>query len=95
MNLFQQLGIGVAELISLAKRDDEDSAGVTVRRMKDLVRRMDDKIVYSPMQMSMVFSELLRIPAGHPNDIEFLDTVVRQIRQVYGEYHPVLGDVCT
>lgn len=94
MNVFQQLGVGIGELIAFAKRDDEDSAGVTVRRMKDFVRRMDDKMVYSPMQMSMVFSELMRLPAGNPSDMDCLDTVVRQVRHIYGEYHPVLGDAC-
>jgi hypothetical protein len=94
MNSFYDLAAGVAELVALAKRGEEESAGVTVRRMKDIVRRMGDSVVYSPAQMSVVFSELMKLPSTLGNDLDCLNTIVRQLRSIFGEYHPVLGDLC-
>lgn len=84
----------MAELIMLAKNGDEDAFGVTVRRMKDIVRRIDEKVIFSPIQFSIVFSEIMKLPHGSTNDLDALGTIIRQVRTIFGEYHPVLGDLC-
>lgn len=94
MNTFYELGSGVTSLIECARRNDEESSGVTVRRLKDLVRKMDGKLVYSPMQMNIVFSELLRLPLDTSDDLGVQADVVRNIRTIYGENNIVLGDLC-
>jgi len=94
MNTYYELGSGVLKLIECSRSGDEGTADVTVRRLKDIVRKMDDKTVYSTMQMSIVFSELWKLPLNSVFEIDRQAIVVRQLREIYGEYNLVLGDLC-
>ena len=94
MNTYYELGANVRNLLEHLRSNDENSISAISRHMKDIVRRMDDKTTYSPMQLSIVFSDILKISVGSAQELALQGIAVRQVRDIYGEYNLTLGDLC-
>jgi len=62
--------------------------------MKDTVKRMDDKQPYSPFHLSLIFSSLLKLPIETEEDVNLQLEIALRIKDICGESHIVLGDLC-
>jgi hypothetical protein len=94
MSVFHDLSGLVNEIIKSVKEKDKERVTVYTRSMQDIVKKMDPKGGYTPMQMSLVFSEIFKSHFLVAHDFELLSNIVRELKEVYGETHLVLADIC-
>lgn len=94
MSVYYELAGHAAAIVDAVSSGDDYTASARSRAMKDTVKRMDDKQPYSPFHLSLIFSSLLKLPIETEEDVNLQLEIALRIKDIYGENHIVLGDLC-
>lgn len=94
MSVYYDLGSHVTAIVGSVLSGDEYATSARARAMKDAVKRMDDKQAYSPFHLSLVFSSLFKLSIETIEEVNLLLEVTLRIKDVFGDNHIVLGDLC-
>jgi len=94
MSVYYELAGHAAAVVEAVSSGDDYTASARSRAMKDTVKRMDDKQPYSPFHLSLIFSSLLKLPIETEEDVNLQLEIALRIKDIYGENHIVLLDLC-
>lgn len=94
MSVYYELASHAAAIVDAVSSGDDYTASARLRVMKDSVKRMDDKQPYSPFHLSLIFSSLFKLPIETEEEVDLQLTIALRIKDIYGENHIVLGDLC-
>lgn len=94
MSVYYELASHAVAIVESVSIGDDYTTSARSRAMKDTVKRMDDKQPYSPFHLSLIFSSLLKLPIETEEDVNLQLEIALRIKDIYGENHIVLGDLC-
>lgn len=94
MSVYYDLGGHVTAIVNFVLSGDEYATSARARAMKDVVKRMDDKLSYSPFHLNLVFSSLFKLPNDTTDEVNLQLEVTLRLKDIFGDNHVVLGDLC-